>query len=235
MIMLVYGKNVARDLLEKNKNIRKIIIQENFYDKEIISLIEKLKIEVETRSKKEMDHLCSGVHQGIILDIPDYQYANLKEVLEEEEEDFVVLLDHLEDPHNLGAIIRTCEAAGVHTIILPKNRQVLINSTVMKTSVGTLDNMRIVLVSNLVNAIEQLKKHNYWVVGTSLQNSVDYREISYTGRIALVIGSEGDGISSLVSKNCDYLAKIPMYGKTNSLNASVAAGIMIYEVIRNRK
>lgn len=233
--MLVYGKNVARDLLEKNKNIRKIIIQENFYDKEIISLIEKLKIEVETRSKKEMDHLCSGVHQGIILDIPDYQYANLKEVLEEEEEDFVVLLDHLEDPHNLGAIIRTCEAAGVHTIILPKNRQVLINSTVMKTSVGTLDNMRIVLVSNLVNAIEQLKKHNYWVVGTSLQNSVDYREISYTGRIALVIGSEGDGISSLVSKNCDYLAKIPMYGKTNSLNASVAAGIMIYEVIRNRK
>ena len=235
MIMLVYGKNVARDLLEKNKNIRKIIIQENFYDKEIISLIEKLKIEVETRSKKEMDHLCSGVHQGIILDIPDYQYANLKEVLEDEEEDFVVLLDHLEDPHNLGAIIRTCEAAGVHTIILPKNRQVLINSTVMKTSVGTLDNMRIVLVSNLVNAIEQLKKHNYWVVGTSLQNSVDYREISYTGRIALVIGSEGDGISSLVSKNCDYLAKIPMYGKTNSLNASVAAGIMIYEVIRNRK
>ena len=233
--MLVYGKNVARDLLEKNKNIRKIIIQENFYDKEIISLIEKLKIEVETRSKKEMDHLCSGVHQGIILDIPDYQYANLKEVLEEEEEDFVVLLDHLEDPHNLGAIIRTCEAAGVHTIILPKNRQVLINSTVMKTSVGTLDNMRIVLVSNLVNAIEQLKKHNYWIVGTSLQNSIDYREISYTGRIALVIGSEGDGISSLVSKNCDYLAKIPMYGKTNSLNASVAAGIMIYEVIRNRK
>ena len=230
--MLVYGKNVARDLLQNNKKIRKIIIQDNFNDKEIISLIEKGNFPVETRSNREMDHLCSGVHQGIILDIPDYQYTELKDVLED---DFVVLLDHLEDPHNLGAIIRTCEAAGVKTIILPKDRQVLINSTVMKTSVGTLDHMNIVLVSNLVNAIDKLKEANYWVVGTSLENSVDYRSIDYSGKIALVIGNEGNGISQLVSKKCDFLAKIPMYGTTNSLNASVAAGIMIYEVIRNRK
>lgn len=233
--MLVYGRNVARDLLEKNKKVRKIIIQDGFDDNYLISLMKKMNLNIEYRSKKEMDHLSSGVHQGIILDIPDYQYYELKDLLQDESEEFVVLLDHLEDPHNLGAIIRTCEAAGVKTIILPKDRQVLINSTVMKTSVGTLDNMRIVLVSNLANAIERLKDNGYWIVGTALENSVDYREIDYSGKIALVIGNEGDGISQIVAKNCDFLAKIPMYGKTNSLNASVAAGIMIYEVIRNRK
>ncbi len=231
----MYGRNVARDLLEKNKKVRKIIIQENFDDKKLLSLIENAKLEVEIRSKREIDHLISGVHQGIILDIPDYHYYELNDLLNDHEEEFVVLLDHLEDPHNLGAIIRTCEAAGVKSVILPRDRQVLINSTVMKTSVGTLDNIRIILVSNLVNTIEKLKENGYWVVGTALENSIDYREIDYSGKIALVIGNEGDGISSLVSKKCDFLAKIPMYGKTNSLNASVAAGIMIYEVIRNRK
>lgn len=233
--MLVYGRNVARDLLKKNKKVKKIIIQENFDDKELFSLIEKLKLPVEIKSKHEIDHLCNGVHQGIILDIPDYEYKELSDVLNDETLDFVVLLDHLEDPHNLGAIIRTCEAAGVKTIILPRDRQVQVNATVMKTSVGTLDNIDLVSVSNLVNAIERLKGNGYWIVGTALDNSVDYRSIDYSGKIALVIGNEGKGISELVSKKCDFLAKIPMYGETNSLNASVAAGIMIYEVIRNRK
>ena len=233
--MLVYGKNVARGLLKKNKEVKKIIIQDNFDDKEIISLIEKSKINVKRCSKKEIDHLCSGLHQGIILDIPDYKYYDLHDILQNNEINFVVLLDHLEDPHNLGAIIRTCEAAGVDAIILPKDRQVQLNATVMKTSVGTLDNVKIVSVSNLVNTIEKLKKEGFWVVGTSLENSVDYRMIDYGGKVALIIGNEGSGISSLVEKKCDYLAKIPMYGTTNSLNASVAAGIMIYEVIRNRK
>ena len=233
--MFVYGRNVAKDLLTNGRSIKKIIIQENFDDKELKELIEKSKLTVETHSKKEMDHLSSGVHQGIILDIPDYQYTELREVLEDDSDDFIVLLDHLEDPHNLGAIIRTCEAAGVKSIVLPKDRQVLINGTVMKTSAGTLDNMRIVLVSNLVNAMERLKESGYWIVGTSLNGNLDYRDVDYQGKIALVIGNEGDGISSLVARNCDFLAKIPMYGKTNSLNASVAAGIMIYEVIRNRK
>ena len=233
--MLVYGKNVARDLLLEHKKVKKIIIQDCFDDKEIISLIEKYKIKVESRSKKEMDRLCSGVHQGIILDIPDYSYMDLHEMLLDESNDFVVLLDHLEDPHNLGAIIRTCEAAGVKYVILPKDRQVQVNATVMKTSVGTLDNVSLVSVSNLVNAIEALKEHGYWIVGTALENSEDYRRIDYSGKIALIIGNEGSGISQLVEKKCDFLAKIPMYGETNSLNASVAAGIMIYEVIRNRK
>ena len=232
--MLVMGRNVAADLLKKNKKVRKVIIQEGFDDKNILSLIEKNNLVVETKSKREIDNLCPGVNQGIILDIPDYKYMELNDFLNTED-DFVVLLDHLEDPHNLGAIIRTCEAAGVKSIILPRDRQVQVNATVMKTSVGTLDNVNLVSVSNLVNAIERLKENGYWVVGTALENSVDYREIDYSGKIALVIGNEGKGISDLVAKKCDFLAKIPMYGETNSLNASVAAGIMIYEVIRNRK
>jgi 23S rRNA (guanosine2251-2'-O)-methyltransferase len=232
--MLVYGRNVAKEILKKDKKVLKIILQEGFDDKEINSLIEKGNFRVEVKSKRDIERLADGVHQGIILDIPDYQYKELKYVLNNDPS-FVVLLDHLEDPHNLGAIIRTCEAAGVDAIIMPKDRQVQINSTVMKTSVGTLDNMDIVSVSNLVNAIDTLKQNGFWVVGTALEDSVDYREIDYSGKIALVIGNEGSGMSQLVKKNCDFIAKIPMYGTTNSLNASVAAGIMIYEVVRDRK
>ena len=233
--MLVFGKNVAKDLLEKNKNIRKIYFQENFSDKEIFSLSEKLNIPFQTCSKKEMDHLCPGVHQGIILDIPDYSYYDLKDYLKNSSSETIVILDHIEDPHNFGAIIRTCEAAGIEAIIIPKDRQVPINATVMKTSVGTLDAIKIISVSNIVQAIERLKEVGFWIVGTSLIDSVDYRSVDYSGKIALVIGNEGNGISSLVAKKCDFLVKIPMYGTTNSLNASVAAGIMIYEMIRNRK
>ena len=232
--MIVYGKNVAKDLLKKNKKIEKIYLQEGFKDKEIISLIEKRKIKVIFKQKKEIDDLVNGVHQGIILDVSDFQYKNINSIFENND-NFIVILDHLEDPHNLGAIIRTCEAAGVKSIVMPRDRQVQINATVMKTSVGTLDNMNIILVPNLVNTIKKLKENGFWIVGTSLKNSIDYREIDYSGKIALIIGNEGVGMSQLVSRNCDFLAKIPMYGETNSLNASVAAGIMIYEVIRNRK
>ena len=232
--MLVYGRNVAKEILKKNKKVSKIILQEGFDDKEINSLIENGNFRVEIKQKREIDRLAEGVHQGIILYIPDYKYKTLDEILEEEPH-FVVLLDHLEDPHNLGAIIRTCEAAGVDAIIMPKDRQVMINSTVMKTSVGTLDNIDIVAVTNLVKTIEQLKQNGFWVVGTALENSVDYRDVDYSGKTALVIGNEGSGMSRLVTKSCDFIAKIPMYGTTNSLNASVAAGIMIYEVVRNRK
>ena len=232
--MLVYGRNIAKDLLKKNKYIKKIIIQDSFDDKEIKSYLENAKFNVIVKSKKEIDSLCSGVHQGIILDIPDYKYGEINDVFNNNEE-FVVILDHLEDPHNLGAIIRTCEAAGVKSIIIPKDRQVQVNATVMKTSVGTLDNVNVIEVSNLVNAIDKLKSNGFWIVGTALENSQDYRTIDYSGKIALIIGNEGNGISNIIRKNCDFLANIPMYGTTNSLNASVAAGIMIYEVVRNRK
>lgn len=231
--MIVFGKNVARDLLlNNNKKVEKIILQDGFSDNEILSLIEKRNINVIIKQKREIDRLISGVHQGILLYIPDYQYSSIETAYND---DVVVILDHLEDPHNLGAIIRTCEAAGIRSIILPKDRQVQINATVMKTSVGTLDNMNMISVTNLVNTINKLKENEFWIVGTALENSVDFKTIDYSGKIALVIGNEGSGISNIVANNCDFLAKIPMYGKTNSLNASVAAGIMIYEIIRNRK
>ena len=232
--MLVYGRNVAKELLENNKNVQKIILQDGFNDKEIKSLIDFRKIPVQYKSKREIDDLANGVHQGIILFIPDYKYKDLDDVLTDEAS-FFVLLDHIEDPHNLGAIVRTCEAAGVDAIIMPRDRQVQVNATVMKTSVGTLENVDIVTVSNLNNTISELKKNGFWVVGTALEDSVDYRSIDYSSKIALIIGNENSGMSNLVKKSCDFIAKIPMYGKTNSLNASVAAGIMIYEVIRNRK
>ena len=232
--MLVYGRNVAKDILKKGEKVEKIFLQENFNDKEIISLIENSKIVVFYKKKREIDNLCSGVHQGILLFIPDYQYSNINTFLNKNEEK-VVILDHIEDPHNLGAIIRTCEAAGIKSVIIPKDRQVQVNATVMKTSVGTLDNVNIVQVTNLSNTIDKLKESGYWIVGTALKDSVDYRDIDYTGKIALIVGNEGTGISNLVMKKCDFIAKIPMYGETNSLNASVAAGIMIYEMIRNRK
>ena len=232
--MLVYGRNVARELLQKNEKITKIIIQDGMDDKNLNLLIKNSKIPVEYKSKREMDKLANGVHQGIILTIPDYKYKSMETLLEKNPS-FVVILDHIEDPHNFGAIIRTCEAAGVDVIIIPRDRQVQVNATVMKTSVGTLDNMDIVSVTNLVNTISLLKDNGFWVVGTALEDSVDYRSIDYSSKIALVIGNEGSGMSRLVKESCDFIAKIPMYGTANSLNASVAAGIMIYEVVRNRK
>ncbi len=232
--MLVYGRNVAKELLKNSKNVKKVILQDNFDDKNIISLIEKSKLKVEFMPKFKIDDLCDGTHQGIILDITDYQYKRLEEVINNNPS-FIVILDHIEDPHNLGAIIRTSEAAGVDAIIIPKDRQVGVNSTVMKTSAGALTNMDVSMVPNLVQAIEKLKEAGFWLVGTAMENSVDYRTIDYTGKIALVIGNEGKGISRLVREACDFVATIPMYGEINSLNASVASGIMIYEVVRNRK
>ena len=232
--MLVYGRNVALEMLKNPKKVQKVILQQGFDDKKILSLLDNTNIPVITKSKKEIDHLADGVHQGIILYVRNYQYYSLSDILTDDAS-FIVMLDHIEDPHNFGAIIRTCEAAGVDAIIIPKDRQVQVNATVMKTSVGTLDQMKIVQVSNLATTIDTLKKENFWIVGTALENSVDYRDIDYSGKIVLVIGNEGAGMSKLVSKKCDFIAKLPMYGTTNSLNASVASGIMIYEVVRNRK
>ncbi len=232
--MLVFGRNVAIELLKNPKKIQKIVLQKGFDDKKIISLIEKEKFSIQYLEKQEIDRLANGVHQGIVLYVRDYRYYSLAEVLNDNTS-FVVALDHIEDPHNFGAIVRTCEAAGVDFIIIPKDRQVQVNATVMKTSVGTLERVKIVQVANLANTLDILKKENFWVVGTALEDSVDYREIDYSGKTVLVIGNEGFGMSNLVRKKCDFVAKIPMYGTTNSLNASVASGIMIYEVIRNRK
>ena len=186
--------------------------------------------------KNGLNKIANGNHQGIVLEISDFQYLSETEMFNNLPlKPFIIILDHVEDPHNFGAIIRTSEAAGVDYIIIPKDRSVKVNSTVMKTSVGALDNVKIVEVTNLNNTIKKLKKKNVWIVGTDMENSVAYDSIDYKVPIALVIGSEGFGMSNLVKKNCDFIARIPMYGKINSLNASVAAGIMIYEVVRQRK
>jgi 23S rRNA (guanosine2251-2'-O)-methyltransferase len=220
--------------LNFNKNsIKKIIIQEGFKDKNVISMVENAKMPVIYKNKKDMDSLANGSHQGIILDVTEFEYYPLDEVLNSES-DFVLIIDHLEDPHNLGAIIRTAESAGVSAIIIPQNREVQINSTVMKTSAGTLSKVKIIRVTNLVQAINKLKDNNFWIVGTAMDGE-DYKNIDYTGKIGLVIGNEGHGMSRLVRESCDFTASIPMRGTVNSLNASVAAGIMIYEVVRNRK
>ncbi len=233
--MIVYGRNVAKEILKSDKKIEKAILENSFKDEMIISLLENRKIPVEYNEKQVLDRLAEKVHQGIILFIGDFEYTVLEKLINEKEESLILILDHIEDPHNLGAIIRTAEAAGVDGIIIPKDRSALVNSTVMKTSSGAIQNVKIALVTNLNNTIKYLKDHGYWIVGTDIVDSVDYREITYPLKTVLIIGSEGFGMSRLVKESCDFIAQIPMYGKINSLNASVASGIMIYEVIRNRK
>lgn len=228
--MHVYGKNVAKELLQNPKTIKKAYIYENFNDEEILNKIKQANIPCKFLDKKALDNIEEGNHQGIILDIDDYKYCYLDELLNR---DIVIILDHLEDPHNFGAIIRTCEAAGINSIIIPKDRSVKVNSTVMKTSAGTLENVDICMVTNLVSTIKQLKEHGFWIIGTDMEGT-DYRKIDYKGKIAIVIGNEGKGLSRLTEENCDFIAKIPMYGTVNSLNASVAAALVIYEAVMNR-
>lgn len=231
--MIVYGRNVAKEMLNSNKKINKIMIQKDFGDKSIISLIENKKIKCEILDKKEFSRFDKFSHQGIILDVEDFVYTDLNEIISVPDAT-IIILDHLEDPHNLGAIIRTCEAAGITGIILPKDRSVSVNSTVMKTSAGALENVKISMVTNLNQTIKELKDKGFWIVGTDM-NGQDYRTIDYSGKIAIIIGNEGKGMSSIISSNCDFIAEIPMYGKINSLNASVAAGIIIYEAIRSKR
>ena len=165
--------------------------------------------------------------------MPDFEYSHLKKLIEKENS-LLVILDHLEDPHNFGAIIRTCEAAGVDGIIIPKDRSVDVNSTVIKVSTGTIDHMKIAQVINLVQTIRELKQKGFWIVGTDMEGT-DYDQIDYRGKTAIVIGNEGAGMSRLVQESCDFIAKIPMQGTVNSLNASVATGIIVFEAVKIRK
>ena len=231
--MYIYGKNVIAESLKNHQVIHKAYIYKKFQDKNMISELQKRNIPIKFVEKTELDKLAKGNHQGIILNVPDYEYASLEELLVKENP-LLIILDHLEDPHNLGAIIRTCEAAGVDGMIIPKNRCVDVNSTVMRTSVGASEYVKIVQVTNLVETMKELKKQGFWIVGTDMDGT-DYEEIDYRGKTAIVIGNEGHGMARLVKENCDYIASIPMNGKINSLNASVAAGIMIYEAISKRK
>ena len=219
--MYVYGKNLAKDIKTK---IEKAYVVKNFKDKDILSKINAPIVYVD---KQKLDSMVDGLHQGIVLKIKDYDFYDIQDLTD----DVIVILDHLEDPHNLGAIIRTCEAAGIKDIVIPKDRSVSINSTVMKTSAGCLDRVKIASVTNLVNTINYLKEKGYWVIGTDMIGT-DYKDLDYKGKIVIIIGNEGKGMSRLVKESCDFIASIPMYGEVNSLNASVAAAIILFEARR---
>ncbi len=231
--MIIYGKNVAKETISNNKVINKAILSKDFNDKNILSMLQNRNIKIEYITKNEMDKMVKENHQGIVLSVPDYSYVEIDEILDNEKP-FIVILDHIEDPHNFGAIIRTCEAAGVDGIVIPKDRSVSVNSTVMKTSAGALNNVKVCKVTNLNRTIDYLKDKGVWIVGTDMTDSVSYCDIDYDIPIAIVIGSEGFGISKLVREKCDYVVNIPMKGKINSLNASVAAGILIYKIFEKR-
>lgn len=225
--MIVFGKNVFNEIINNAKNIRKIYISDNFHDDKIFRLIKENNLKYMKMSNKELDHLSeNGLHQGIVVEISEYEYVSLDDVISDNN-DLVIMLDHLEDPHNLGAIIRTCEAAGVKSIIIPKDRSVSVNATVMKTSAGALEGVMVCQVTNLVNAINKLKDNGYFIYGTKM-NGKEYKTVDYATKKVLIIGNEGNGMSDLVSKNCDEIISIKMIGKINSLNASVSAAILIY-------
>ena len=178
-------------------------------------------------------------YQGVIAIVPPYEYCEIEDILEEaklkNEAPFILILDGIEDPHNLGSIIRTAETAGVHGIIIPKRRAACVNSTVNKVSAGAVQHMKIARVTNISDSIEKLKEAGLWICGTDINTNTCYNEQDLTGPLGLVIGNEGSGISEKVKKNCDFLVKIPMKGKVNSLNASVSAGIVMYEALRQRE
>ena len=234
--MLVYGRNVAERIFKDEKllkKVRKLKIEEKYYLKIQNLLGEFSKSKIKLARKSEIDNLTKDNHQGIIIDMEDYQYTPLNKILEKEY-DKVLILDHILDPHNFGAIIRTAVAAGFNAIIIPNDRQVLVNSTVVKTSVGAVFDIDIVLVTNLNNTIKTLKDNGFWIYGTVMSGE-DYREVDYNGKVCLIIGNEEKGMSKLVKESCDFLVTIPISPKIDSLNASVAAGILIYEVVRSRK
>ena len=230
--MFVKGKNAAREILNSDYKIDKIYLQDNFKNDELLKLINKRNLNITYKSQSEMDKMSKDIHQGIILEVEDYKYSSLEELLSIEN-GFLVMLDHIEDPHNFGAIIRSCEAAGVDGIIIPEDRNVQVTGTVLKTSVGTAEKMKIARVVNLNNTIKKLKDNGYWIYGTDMEG-VDYTTLDYKGKICIICGNEGKGISKLVKDNCDFIATIPMKGNVNSLNASVATAIIIFEAMKQR-
>ena len=231
--MLVSGRNNVKEVL-KNYNdisgIKKAYLQDNFNENDVITLLKERKVEIKRIKKYELDKLINNNHQGVVLDMDDYKYCSLDSIIKNKDKCFIVILDHIEDPHNLGAIVRTVESAGCDGIILPLHRSVSVNETVMKTSVGALYNVKIAQVTNLLTTIKQLKQEGFWIVGADMDGE-NYKNIKYPDKTCLIIGSEGFGMMRVVKSSCDYIASIPMNGKVNSLNASVAAGILIYEII----
>lgn len=238
----VEGRNSVLELLDSDRDINKIFIERGEKHGSINKIIAKARekkvviVEVDRQKLNKMAQ--TENHQGVIAIVPPFNYCEVKDILDEayrkNEKPFILILDGIEDPHNLGAIIRTAETAGVHGIIIPKRRACNVNSTVYKVASGAVEHMKIARVNNLNDEIKYLKDNDVWVHGTAVEASKYYYEENLTGAIAIVIGNEGKGMSNLVKENCDVLLKIPMKGKISSLNASVSAGIVMYEVVKQR-
>ena len=238
----VEGRNAVLELLESERDINKILVangEKHGSIYKIISIAKERKIPITEVDRSKLNKISQTQnHQGVIAIVPPFNYCEVDEILElaeqKNEQPFIIILDGIEDPHNLGSIIRTAETAGVHGIIIPKRRSATVNSTVSKVSAGAVEYMKIARVNNINETIRQLKKQGIWICGTDMETETIYTKQDYRLPIAIVIGSEGFGMNRLVKENCDFLVKIPMKGKINSLNASVSAGIIMYEVVRKR-
>lgn len=238
----VEGRNAVLELLETGKDINKLYIEsgEKFGSiNKIIALAKENKVLISYIDKNKMKQMAQTEnYQGVIAVVPPYEYVEVEDILQDaknkNEDPFVVILDGIEDVHNLGAIIRTAETAGVHGIIIPKRRAASVNATVNKVSAGAVEHMKIARVNNLNETINELKEAGLWICGTDMDTETYYYNQDLKGPLAIVIGSEGFGMSRLVKENCDFIVKIPMKGKITSLNASVSAGIVIYEAVKQR-
>ena len=229
----IYGKNPVIEAINAKKAIRVFLVS-NFNDQKILNLINNNKVPVSMVSPNEMNKMSNnGVHQGVAAELKPYQTVSLEEIIlkaKKKDKKIIVILDGIEDPHNLGAILRSADVFEVSGIILPKHNSVSLNATVAKTSAGAINYVPVAVVNNLNQAISKLKEEGYWVVATDGSAEISYSSIKYDFPVVVVIGSEGKGVSPLVLKNSDYIVKIPQFGHVNSLNASVAAGILLAEV-----
>ncbi|WP_077620198.1 23S rRNA (guanosine(2251)-2'-O)-methyltransferase RlmB [Bacillus sinesaloumensis] len=237
----IIGKNPVIEALKSERDINKIWIAEGSNKgqmNQITSLAKEGSVLVQFVPKKKIDQMVEGNHQGVVAQVAAYEYAEVDDILEAAEKrneaPFILLLDELEDPHNLGSILRTADAVGAHGVIIPKRRAVGLTATVAKASTGAIEYIPVARVTNLARTIDELKDRGVWIVGTDAKGKEDYRNIDGKMPIGLVIGSEGKGMGRLVKEKCDFLLRLPMEGKVTSLNASVAASLLMYEVYRKR-
>lgn len=235
---LVAGRNAVAELLRSDREIQSLYIQQGI-EKNLAGLIaqgRKREIPIKDMDKSQMDRMVPGVpHQGIVAQTAAAQYSQLEDIFKKagEEAPFIVLCDGITDPHNLGAIIRSAEAAGAHGVIIPKRRSAGLSYVVSKASAGAVEHIPIVRVTNLVNTMRQLKEQNLWFYAADL-GGTPWVQQDYSGGVGLVVGAEGEGVSRLVKETCDFTVSLPMLGKVQSLNASVATGIVLYEIARQR-
>ncbi|SDZ62372.1 23S rRNA (guanosine2251-2'-O)-methyltransferase [Evansella caseinilytica] len=237
----IIGKNPVIEALKGTRPINRIWIAEGAQKGQmgnVIQLAKEKGVNFQIVPKKKLDQLSDGQHQGVVAQIAAYEYQDLSVLFEraaaKNEQPFFLLLDELEDPHNLGSILRTADASGAHGVIVPKRRSVGLTYTVAKASAGAIEHVPVARVTNLARTMDDLKKQGLWFVGTDAKGTQDYREVDLDMPVVLVIGSEGRGISRLVKEKCDFLVRIPLAGKVTSLNASVAASLLMYEVRRRR-